>query len=100
MEVLRVWNEWKKYEKSERMRPPENPCGDAGFCDKKCGQIGDHQHEDQQSNEAGLPREFLAKPPRTHKEEPYKKPGNPDCAHHGECSREVEIEATKCAGRI
>jgi hypothetical protein len=44
------------------VKPPEDSRAGLGVGDKERGQVGGHQDEDQQGNEAGLPGELFAEP--------------------------------------
>ena len=63
VQVLGVGNDDQKDQNGQRVDPPENPRGRVGVGDKKRGQVGDHQQEDEEGDEAGLPGELLAEPP-------------------------------------
>ncbi len=62
VQVLGVGNDGQKDEQRQGVNPPQNQNRSPGAGDKKRGQVGDHQHEDQQGDEAGFPGELLAQP--------------------------------------
>ena len=47
-----VGNDGKKYEEAQRVGPPEDARGRGVIGSVKRGQVGDHQPEDQQGDEA------------------------------------------------
>ena len=65
----------------------------AGIGDKERGQVGDHQEEDEQRDEAGFPGELFAEPARADEEAADEEAENADGAGDGEGGGEVEIEA-------
>ncbi len=68
--------------------------------DKKRGQIGGHQQEDQQGDEAGLPGELLAQPLGPDEKTADEKPENPRGAGQGEDGGKIRVKAAKPAGGI
>ena len=68
MQMLGVGDEGQKDEQRERVRPPESSRGGAGVGNEESGEIGGHQDEDEQGDEAGFPGELLAEPAWAHEE--------------------------------
>lgn len=64
------------------------------------GQIGDHENEDQQGNEAGFPGEAGSEPPGPDEKPADEQANNADGAKQGKDSREVEIEAADGADGV
>jgi len=82
------------------MHPPENSRGGVGVGDEERGQVGDHQQEDEEGDEAGLVRELLAEPLGAHEETADEEAENARGAGQGEDGGEVKVEAAKeaCGG--
>ena len=77
------------------MNPPENPCGGVGVRDEKRGQVGDHEQEDQEGDEAGFPGELLAEPLGANEKTADEKAENACGAGQGEDGGNVSVEAAK-----
>ncbi len=84
VQVLGVGNDGQKDQKGQRVDPPENPRGRVGVGDKERGQVGDHQQEDEEGDEAGLVRELITQPFGADQETADEKPQNSHGAGQGE----------------
>ncbi len=82
--MLGVRDERQKDQQRQRVHPPEDAGGGAGVGDKERGQIGDHQHEDQQRNDAGFPGELCAQPSGADEKPADEEAENAGGAGHGE----------------
>src|SRR5579859_7411345 len=93
-------NDGQEDENREGVDPPVDADRRACGADRKRGQIGDHQDEDERSDDAGFVRDFLAEPAGTHDEAAYEESEDADCTSCGEYGGEVEVEAAEVASRI
>ena len=89
--MLGVRNQRQKREQRERVRPPERRDRRSRPADEERGQVGDHQHEDEQRDQAGFPRK-LAEPLGSDKESADEESENPDRAGRREDRGEVKVE--------
>ena len=99
VEVLGVGDDGQKEEQSECVRPPEDAGGGAGVGDEKCRQIGDHQDEDQQGDQAGFPGELLSQPARADKEAPDRQGRDAHSTGGGKERGQVEVPAAHGSAR-
>lgn len=97
VEVLGVGDERQKGEQGKGVNPPEEPCGGAGIGDKERSQIGGHEEEDQQGDDAGRPRQLCPEPPGPDEETADEEAGDADGAGESKSGHYVEIEAADVA---
>ncbi len=97
MQVLGVGNDGQKGQQRQRVNPPEGADRRAGVGDEERGQVGGHQDEDQQGDEAGFPGELFAQPFGADEEAADEEAEDADGAGHGEGGGKVEVEAADSA---
>ena len=99
VQVLGVGDDGQKGQKGQRVHPPEDSRGGVGVGDKERGQVGDHQQEDQEGDEAGLVGELLAQPLGADQKRRTKSAENAHGAGQGEDGGEIEVEAAESGRR-
>ena len=97
VQVLGVGDEREKGEQSQRVTPPQDAGCGCGIRYKERRQVGGHQDEDQQGNDAGLIGKFCAEPLGPDEEAADEEAEDADGADDGEGGGEVVIEAADWA---
>ena len=94
VQMLGVRNQRQEDQQRQRVQPPHALSRERFLVDPEPGQIGDHQHEDQQRDEARFRRHF-AQPHGPHHEAAHEQPGDRDRHRHRQHRHESEVEAAE-----
>lgn len=98
VQVLSVRDQRKKNEERESVNPPEGEGCGAGFWDEEGGEVGRHEGEDEEGDEAGFIRKMSAEPDGADEEAADEKIENAEGASDGEKRGEVKVKASEEAG--
>ena len=97
--MLGVGDERKEDEQSEGVDPPEGFDRCARVGEEEGGEVGGHQREDEQSDEAGFVGDLLAEPDGANKKTADEEAGDRDSHKQRPRGREREVEAADEACR-
>ena len=98
VKVLGVGNDRKK-RGGERVGPPEDLRVAGAHSGEERGEVGDHQGEDEEGDDAGFVGDFLAQPAGANEEAADKESEDADGASSGKCGGEIEVEAAERSRR-
>jgi len=94
MKVLGMRDQRKESEQGESMGPPKNSSEGISVGDEEGGQVGGHEREDQQGDEAGFPGELFAEPFGSNEKAANEEAEDSHGAGQCESGGEVEIDAS------
>ena len=100
VQVLGVRNDGQEGEQGEGVHPPEHADGRSRTGDEERGQIGGHQHKDEQGDEARFPGEMLPEPFGPDEKAADKKREDADCTGQRKNRSKPEVETAENARRI
>ena len=98
VQVLGVGDEREEDEQVQSVKPPQDAGSRGRVRDEERRQIGGHQDEDQQGNDAGLIGRFFSEPFGPDEKAANEEAEDADGADKGEGGGEVVIETPKLAG--
>src|SRR6185312_9817706 len=99
MQMLRMRDQRQKSEQSACVNPPEDTAGGGGFWNPPHRHVGDHQHENQKSNDAGLVRQRL-QPLWPDEKTAYEEAGDPNGHQRREPERKPPIKRSESSVAI
>ena len=97
VQVLGMRNERQKDQDAECMRPPEPARRGGGGRYGESGEIGDHQGEDEEGDDAGFVGHFAAEPDGADEEAADEEAGDADGHQQREDGGEPEVEAAEAS---